>query len=398
MKKNAPKRILITGSSGYIGSNLINYLKQKSDYLPLELNFKNKRIDITDKKAVLKSIKHLNPDIIVHTAWINSLTLCEKNPKTAYKVNVEGTKNIIQAVNNKIKLIFLSSDYVFKGDRGNYKENDQPNPLTVYGKNKLSAELAIKKNLKNYLICRTAGVFSQGGNFYNFAVENLKEDKEIEVYNNCYFTPTYLEYLLFALTALIEKNYQGIIHVAGGQKLSRYKLALYMAKLLNKPESQIKPIKKPVNSEVAYDSSLNTDKIKKILNGFSPSAEKSLNYAFGNLLFPYFMFDDSRGKFKGINQNFNWQEINYIESAKNSTRGNHYHKIITEGFFIIDGRVKILLDNLLTKTKQAFTAEAGDAFIVKPFTVHTFVTLTRARWINMLSKPIRGKYQDFHKI
>jgi len=406
MKKHSKARILITGANGYIGSNLCNYF-EKNNYDVFSFALTNKRedklfnVDITNRKDVLNKIKKIGPDIIIHTAGISSLAKCEEDKNLARMVNIEGTSNIIYSIkkiNPKIKLIFLSSDYVFAGNRGNYKENDKRNPRTFYGKTKLASEDDILKNLKNYIICRTAAIYGRGGNFFSFLVDSFNHNKEMEVFDDVFFTPTYIDYLIDSLAKLLEKDFNGIVHITGKDVVSRYQFALKIATALGKDQSLIKQSQQPAGGLIAQNSSLNSDYVKKILNNFFPSLEKTLNYCFNGFVYPYFSFIDDRGKLIGLSQDYNWEEINYIESVKEAIRGGHYHKATKEGFYIIDGKVEIKLHNLANNYQQVFFVEGGDFFIIEPETVHTFEVLADARWINMLSRAIKGKEKDIYKI
>ena len=132
------------------------------------------------------------------------------------KVNVETTRNLIDAIlkiDQNVKFVFLSSDYVFDGQRGNYREEDDINPQTVYGKTKALSETDIKERLENFVICRTANVYGRGGNFFNFVLGALEQNRSVDVFDDAFFTPTYIDYLLDSLKALIEMDFKGIIHV-----------------------------------------------------------------------------------------------------------------------------------------------------------------------------------------
>ena len=192
------KKILITGSQGYLGKNLSSYLK-KYDVFGIDIvDAKDKKydqIDITNKKEMSKIINQIKPDVIIHTAALHNLKVCELEPKKSDQINYQPIEDMVEII-NKSKLdthfIFISSDYVFKGDTGHYNESDKTNPQTVYGKDKVKAENIIIKKLEKYSIIRTAAIFGRGGNnFFNFIVSSLKNNEVIDVYNDTFFTPTY---------------------------------------------------------------------------------------------------------------------------------------------------------------------------------------------------------------
>jgi dTDP-4-dehydrorhamnose reductase len=254
-------KVLITGINGYIGSNLRKYL-QNNGFEVYGVTSKESndpkifQADITNAQQIFNIINGIRPDIIVHTAAISSLKTCEENKQLAMKINVEATRNLVNSVihiNPDIKFIFLSSDYVFDGRRGSYKEDDPVNPMTFYGKTKALSEKDIKNNLKNYIICRTAAVFGRGGKFFNFIINALQQDKVIDVYEDAFFSPTYIDYLLDSLKELINIDFKGIIHITEGERISRYDFALLIAEILGKDKSLIRPIRLPENELIAKD-------------------------------------------------------------------------------------------------------------------------------------------------
>ena len=240
--------------------------------------------DISDNVQLNKVFQKCTPDIVVHTAGLSSLAQCEKEPSKAFLVNVKGTQNLIKCINKynpKIKLMFMSSDYVFSGDAGNYTENSIRNPNTIYGKNKVLSENEISKSLLNYVIVRSANVYGRGGNFFNFLVNNLENKLPNKYFTNTFYTPTYIDYLLKCLEKLIRGKFVGIIHVAGKERVSRHEFSLKVAKHLRKSNKLILKVDQDVSGLISEDSSLNTDLSQKLIKVFCPSIEQSLYYLFG---------------------------------------------------------------------------------------------------------------------
>lgn len=113
-------------------------------------------------------------------------------------------------------------------------------------------------------------------------------------------------------------------------------------------------------------------------------------------LSPYVRNSDERGSFLGITRD-QWAEVNFIETAANQVRGNHYHKQTRELFFIVAGEVEVVADNVLSGERHEFCAKKGDIFVVEPYELHTFRTRTDAQWINMLSVPLDFNNPDFYR-
>lgn len=288
------KKLLITGADGYLGNNLREYFKDKFKiYCFSRRETKDNNYfygDIISSKDVHNCVRKVNPDIVFHTAALSSLSLCEKDLQTAEKVNVSGTVNLINAmskVNPKSKLIFFSSDYVFDGTKGNYKENDILKPKTVYGKTKAISEEKIKLSALNYIIIRTANVFGRGGKFFEYVCKNLTDEISFEAYKDVYYTPTYIDYLLDSISILIDKKYEGTIHLAGKNRLSRFEFAGYVAEKMKKGLSLIKPVNQPNGGLLAKDSSLNTNNSRKILNNYFPGIKDCLKYSLDNSFYRF---------------------------------------------------------------------------------------------------------------
>jgi dTDP-4-dehydrorhamnose reductase len=403
-------KVIIIGAGGYIGSNLFLYLSKKyydvygtinkTSFNPECKEKKIFQLDILNPDSIEDLLKKVSPDIIIHAAGLNSLVECEKHPDLAIKINVEGTSNIVKSINKvnpDIKLVFISSDYVFEGITGDYKETNTVNPITYYGKTKVLAENEISSNLQNFIICRTANIYGNGGNFFRFVYDNLNKKNPIEVFDDVHFTPTYINYFMNSIECLLQQNFKGFIHIAGKEKITRYDFAKIMANLLNVNLSLIKPVPQPPTGLIAKNSTLNTEYSHKIITNYNPTIEKSLMFCLGYLINPYFYYQDERGKLTGINQEHIWEEINYIESCKGTFRGNHYHKSTIEGFFITNGNIIVTLKDLHSTEIRRFKVDEGDFFIVLPNTNHQFEVVTDSKWINLLSKSMKGEVKDIYR-
>ena len=140
------KRILITGSNGFVGKNIYNQLIAFYDVLGVsdnESEYTDRIMDVTNKEMVNKILDEINPEQIIHCAYYPHVEGCEVNPEKAHKINIEGTKNIIEwCKKNSKKLIFLSTDYVYSIN-GNFlnKEDSSIGALNVYTQNKIDNEI-----------------------------------------------------------------------------------------------------------------------------------------------------------------------------------------------------------------------------------------------------------------
>lgn len=252
------KKILITGSSGLIGSYLYKNLEIEGHQVvgidkyngsdSVDFTF-----DITNKKILQSTLDHINPKIIIHTAAMKDLRTCEQNPRKAFQTNYDSTLDLINYVKMKTdrKIIYISSDVVFDGRFGNYKVDSIPNPINIYGKTKCQSEIALS-GIDNSTICRTAMVLKENINldlpsiaiqkeinnkvllnqslFIEYVYYSLKRNKHIYMSKDFISNPTPLSLLLLQIERIIKKNITGILHTCGPIKISRYDFAKQIAK------------------------------------------------------------------------------------------------------------------------------------------------------------------------
>ena len=239
--------ILLTGGSGLFGSTFLQKNKKiKKKILAPSSN----KLDITKKNNTSKYLTKYMPKLIIHAAAMVGITPCNENKSLCRKINVQGTKNIVDyAKKNNVRLIYISTDYVFDGRKGNYNETDKPNPKSIYGKSKLSAE-KIVKSLNDYLIIRTS-FFSK------------KKWKYKEAFIDQYTSRIDIDKLIFKINKIIFTEFSGLIHIAG-ERQSLYSIA----KKINKNTKSIS-LKDRKDLNIPKDISLNTNKWNKLLKKLS---------------------------------------------------------------------------------------------------------------------------------
>lgn len=229
-------------------------------------------LDITQKGKTTEAILKLRPLVVVHTAAETNVDLCETDHEHARRINVEGTANIVDGCAKvEAKLLFISTDYVFDGVKGSYSETDQPNPISFYGLTKLEAEHIVRTKLPNALIIRTSVLYGWHPTKLNFAtwvIKELREHRTIKVVKDHINSPTLADNLARAIRAAIERGSEGLLHVAGGQRISRLDFACRIAKTFNLDESLLVPVEMRELSWAAKrpsDSSLDVAKAEKEL-------------------------------------------------------------------------------------------------------------------------------------
>lgn len=265
-------KILVTGAEGQLGSEIYrlsnheNYATYINAYEAVR-DTKFIQLDITDKKEFLNIVEKIKPDWIIHCAAMTNVDLCEEKKDMAWATNVGGTKNAIEACRlGKSNLVYISTDYIFDGNKGNYKEEDMPAPLNYYGETKLAGERLIEK-LDKYIIVRSSVIYSKRANNFATWVLNSLKSGQIKVVTGQINSPTLNTELAECILKLIDKDVSGIYHAAGDERISRYDFAKRIAKVFNFDERAIIPIKTGQLNQKALrprNSSLDTSKIKRL--------------------------------------------------------------------------------------------------------------------------------------
>jgi dTDP-4-dehydrorhamnose reductase len=267
---------VVTGSSGLLGRRLVSALSGAYEVVGIDKSVPEGRkdfaVDITHRQRTLESIVTTAPSVVVHTAAETNVDRCETEQDLARRINVDGTANIADAcVKVGAKLILISTDYVFDGTKGNYAETDEPNPISFYGLTKLEAERITAATLPDSLIVRTSVLYGWHPiklNFATWVLKGLRERQALRVVNDHINSPTLADNLADAVHKAIERNSQGILHVAGNERISRFGFALRIAKRFSLDESLLVPVEMKDLSWIARrprDSSLDVGKAEKEL-------------------------------------------------------------------------------------------------------------------------------------
>ncbi len=280
MPKVSPT-ILITGANGFLGSHLFPKLSNKFSTFGIvrTLNSRNDKLvecNLSHSKSLVDVLNRIKPDIIIHTAACSALSFCEQNPMDSFLTNVQSTQTISDwAANQNSYLIFTSTDQVFDGKKSWYKEEDTPNPISEYGKQKLEAEKIVLQNQQNVVLRLPLligiGKGERKGTLHQM-VEQIKEGKSLNLFIDEYRTPLSVDEVIRAIEFVIENKLKGLYHISGDQRINRYELGLLIAKRFNLPQSKmIATTQKKVGmGNRPKDVSLRNEKLKKI--GFLPKS------------------------------------------------------------------------------------------------------------------------------
>ncbi len=289
-------KVLILGASGLIGGNLMRHLSQELNWNVVGTYFSYKAkdclyfntLDLNDSENF--DVDSFGPEVIVHCGALTWVDYCEDHEEESYEKTVLSTKNALEiAARHKSTFIYLSTDYVFDGAKGPYREDDEVRPLSVYGRHKLEAEKLVESYEGKSIIGRVTNVYGdeeRGKNFIARLVEMARSGKE-EVMNfpiDQYATPVNAYDVGRALALLISNNKEGIYNIASTDFVNRYQLAKMVLKHF--PDNKI--ICKSVTT-----AELN-QKAERPLNG-GLLTEKYLNE------FPEFNFSNVDDYITGLN-------------------------------------------------------------------------------------------------
>ncbi len=216
-------RIAVTGASGLLGQELVRTLNCVHVVLPLSRS----DADITNQDAIFKKISEFQPDLVIHTAAIRDLDECEKRPELARAVNIEGTRNTLEAaVACSADFAFISSDAVFSARRFlPYGEDDIPRPCSIYGHTKLAAE-RIVAGWPRHFIFRISLLFGGGTlNVIETILRTVASGRQYTAATDQIGSATYLPDAVRVINCITQRRAYGLFHVCNPGEYSRYELA-----------------------------------------------------------------------------------------------------------------------------------------------------------------------------
>lgn len=269
-------RVFVTGGSGLLGSKVAEIALERgyevySGYNSHKPEFGEPvKFDLTNPDSVVRALESVKPDVIVHSAALTDVDKCEVEKDLAYKINVEGTK-VVADMARKLGAftIYVSTDYVFDGERGMYKEEDETNPVNYYGYTKLLGE----KICQDFTVARPCVIYgakpaSGKVNFVLWLIEKLERGESVRIITDQWITPTLNTNLAEMILECAERGLRGIFHLAGATRVSRYEFAVEVAREFGLDENLIEPSKMSEIKWVARrprDSSLDTSKAQSVL-------------------------------------------------------------------------------------------------------------------------------------
>jgi dTDP-4-dehydrorhamnose reductase len=246
---------------------------------------KSIQLDLRKTEKVYEKLKEIRPDIIVNLAALSDVERCEIDRDVARCLNRDLVAAISRYVyDNNAFLLHISTDCVFDGNEGNYREDSQTNPVNYYGMTKLQGENEIISKIceEKWCIARIStafGIHEKKKGLPSLIIEKLRTNKSVKVIIDQYTSPTYALNLADMLKEIIDKKINGIIHTSGASRLSRYEQALKVCRFFGLNEELISGI---VSNDMNWkanrpiDSSLNVDKACKVLQNTPKSFDQAL--------------------------------------------------------------------------------------------------------------------------
>jgi dTDP-4-dehydrorhamnose reductase len=284
-------RLAVTGASGVLGMAVALDARKRGyevialyhSVVPAIPDASAEKLDIRNSIEVERYFSRIRPDGIIHTAAEVRVDWCEDHPDEAASTNVEGSRNIAEAARNcGSSLLFVSTDSVFRGDRGNYLEDDETFPLNVYARTKLAGEDAVLGAFPTAIVARTT-FYGWGGEhkpgLLGWILGELEHGRELPGFTDVVFCPVPVEDVAEVLLDLFERNCSGRYNVVGSEAISKYNFARRVAQKLGYDPNLVKPSKLVdlnMRARRPLDTSLNIERLRKMLGRDMPNVAEGL--------------------------------------------------------------------------------------------------------------------------
>lgn len=280
---------LVTGATGFLGSNAAHFLADRARRVGGTRTGVRPRffddavvLDLMHPGSLAAPVAHTQPDVILHCAAMASHELCEQEPGLATMVNAEAAGALARAAEDVgAQFVLISTDAVFDGARGHYREEDQPAPTSVYGRTKLQGEERVTAETAALIIRTNFFGWSPTGrrSILEFFVNELSAGHAVRGFTDFTTSSAYVVTLLDAIAALVEKRETGTFHVTSPQALTKYDFGVAVAREFGLDESLIAPTRADVHPPRNGDISLDVSKVEGALGRSLPSQLEGIHRA-----------------------------------------------------------------------------------------------------------------------
>ncbi len=289
--------ILITGISGFIGGHVWAALASRDDVwgvhgatgkVPLRPD-RQLNADFSNPDELARLVKELSPRCVLHLGAISRLDLCRQHSLLAWKINHATVREMARAaVKTGTRVIHISSDQVFDGTHGNYREGDPPNPLHVYGETKKASERAVFAQLENSVVVRLNSVYGpprfRGGSFSEWILEKEARGETIPLYPDQHRSPIDVHTVSRALIELLDHSFTGLLHLGGANRVSRVTFGVLLLRHLGRDTSGILEIsiaRHDPEGHLPRDTSFDITLAHQVLTTPIPGVQEGLGLVYG---------------------------------------------------------------------------------------------------------------------
>lgn len=283
----------MTGAGGFLGSNIGHWLDGKAVRVGLARTPKVQgsldrllQVDLRDAPTVLAAVREVRPDVIVHAAALADHGTCQADPVVAQALNVDAARTVAEAARAVgARLIHISTDAVFDGRRGNYRETDEPNPFSVYGQTKLLGEQRVLDAYPSATVARTNFFgWSPSGkrSILEFFVNSLRSGTHVSGFTDFVVTSLYVRHLAALLFEIAATEHHGLLHVTSADPLSKYDFGVAVAKRFGLDPRLIDPVSGtagPDGISRKRDLSLDTGLLRALLGHEIPTQSEGIDQA-----------------------------------------------------------------------------------------------------------------------
>ena len=292
------KKLLLTGSGGFVAGSVIAqagndweiHAVDRDEAAVKKTGVKYYTLDLLDTQELKRLFNQIKPHALIHTAALADIDYCQNNKEAAEKINVGITKSLTElCAESATKMLLLSTDTVFDGEKGMYTEEDKPNPVNFYGETKVKAEKLVN-TLENSVVCRLSlvmglPVISSGNSFLAKTIAKLKAGESVKFPANEIRTPLDVITLGRALTELAGNQFSGTIHLAGNTRINRYEMARQIAETLGYDKNLIIATdsnaiagRAPRPNDASLDNSLAKRLLKTPMRSLAEGLKLTMNF------------------------------------------------------------------------------------------------------------------------